>query len=157
LPDGVSFEEGACLGIPAITAHACLFSDGDIAGKTVLVAGGAGAVGYYAVQLARLAGARVLATVGSPEQEALVRQAGIEDVLAGRKPGLTKGSLKAPAGRGRDRFVGVARASTLPLAAGVLAPGGVIPPYASDADSEPVLPFRAFLLKNGTVRFVLVY
>ncbi len=157
LPESVSFEEGACLGIPAITAHACLFSDGDIAGKTVLVAGGAGAVGYYAVQLARLAGARVIATVGSPEQEALVRQAGIEDVLDRRESGLSQRILRATDGHGVDRVVEVALGANLPLDAEVLGPSGVISTYASDSDSEPVLPFRAFLLKNGTIRFVLVY
>jgi len=157
LPGGVSFEEGACLGIPAITAHACLFSDGDIAGRTVLVAGGAGAVGYYAVQLARLAGARVIATVGSPEQEALVRQAGIEDVLERRESGLNQRILRATDGRGVDRIVEVALGVNLPLDAELLALSGVIATYASDADSEPALPFRTFLVKNATIRFVLVY
>jgi len=157
LPDGVSFEEGACLGIPAITAHACLFSDGDIAGKTVLVAGGAGAVGYYALQLARLTGARVIVTVGSPEQEALVREAGIEEVLDRRASGLNQRILQAIGGRGVDRIVEVALGVNLALDAEVLAPSGVIATFASDADSEPVLPFRTFLLKNGTIRFVLVY
>ncbi len=157
LPDRVSFEEGACLGIPAITAHACLFSDGDIAGKTVLVAGGAGAVGYYAVQLARLAGARVMATVGSSEQQALVRQAGIEDVLDRREAGLSQRVLRAAGGRGVDRIVEVALGVNLPLDAEVLAPSGVISSYASDAAPEPAFPFRPFLLKNATVRFVLVY
>jgi len=157
LPDGTSFEEGACLGIPAITAHACLFSDGDIAGKTVLVAGGAGAVGYYAAQLARLAGARVIATVGSPEQEALVRQAGIDDVLDRRESGLNQRILRVTGGRGVDRIVEVALGPNLPLDAEVLAPSGVISTFASDAESEPALPFRTFLLKNATIRFVLVY
>jgi NADPH2:quinone reductase len=157
LPDAVSFEEGACLGIPGITAHACLFSDGDIAGKTVLVAGGAGAVGYYALQLARLAGARVIATVGSPEQEALVRAAGIDDVLDRRESGLNQRILRATAGRGVDRIVEVALGANLLLDAEVLAPSGVIASFASDAEPEPPLPFRAFLLKNATIRFVLVY
>jgi NADPH2:quinone reductase len=157
LPDAVSFEEGACLGIPAITAHACLFSDGDIAGKTVLVAGGAGAVGYYALQLARLAGARVIATVSAPEQEALVREAGIEDVLDRRESGLNQRILRAAAGRGVDRIVEVALGANLLLDAEVLAPSGVIAAYASDAEPEPPLPFRSFQLKNGAIRFVLVY
>ncbi|HYS07365.1 MAG TPA: NADPH:quinone reductase [Myxococcales bacterium] len=157
LPERVSFEEGACLGIPAITAHACLFSDSEIAGKTVLVAGGAGAVGYYAVQLARLAGARAIATVGSAEQEALLRQAEIEDVLDRRESGLNQRILQATGGRGVDRIVEVALGVNLPLDAEVLAPSGVIATFASDADSEPPLPFRAFLLKNATIRFVLVY
>ncbi|MCG8508945.1 MAG: alcohol dehydrogenase catalytic domain-containing protein, partial [Rhodospirillales bacterium] len=64
LPEGTGFEAGASLGIPALTAHACVFSDGDLAGKSVLVTGGTGAVGGYAVQFAGLAGANVIATVG---------------------------------------------------------------------------------------------
>src|SRR5262245_34322669 len=63
LPNTTTFAEGACLGIPAVTAHRCLFADGPISGLTVLVTGGAGAVGHYAVQLAKLAGAAVIATV----------------------------------------------------------------------------------------------
>lgn len=151
LPDHVSFEEGACLGIPAMTAHACLFSDGEIAGKTVLVTGGAGAVGHYAVQLARLAGANVVATVGSPEQERLVREIGVERILDRRAPDLA-GRIGTV-----DRIVEVAFGANLPVSEQVLAPSGVIATYASDAVSEPPLPFRSFLLKNVTVRFVLIY
>ena len=151
LPEHVSFEEGACLGIPAMTAHACLFPDGPIAGRTVLVTGGAGAVGFYAVQLARLAGARVITTVSTPEQERLVREVGIENVVHRRSPDLARriGTV--------DRIVDVAFGANLPVSAEVLAPGGVIATYASDEEVEPRLPFRAFLLKNATVRFLLIY
>jgi NADPH:quinone reductase-like Zn-dependent oxidoreductase len=151
LPDHVSFEEGACLGIPAMTAHACLFADGDIAGKRVLVTGGTGAVGFYAVQLAKLAGAQVIATVSTAEQERRVREVGIEQVVDRRAPDLAKriGTV--------DRIVEVAFGANLSVTAEVLAPGGVIATYSSDAESEPRLPFRAFLLKNVTVRFVLIY
>jgi NADPH:quinone reductase len=157
LPDGVSFEEGACLGIPAITAHACLFSDGPIGGKTALIAGGTGAVGWYAVQLARLAGARTIATVSSPEQAGKVRSLGIEHVLDRREMGLNQRILRVTEGRGVDRIVEVALGPNLPLDVEVLAPSGVISAFASDANQEPVLPFRPLLLKNGNIRFLLVY
>ncbi|OYW84276.1 MAG: hypothetical protein B7Z20_11135, partial [Sphingobium sp. 32-64-5] len=68
LPQGTSFEAGACLGIPASTACHAVFADGDVSGQTVLVTGGAGAVGHYAIQLARWGGARVIATVSGPEK-----------------------------------------------------------------------------------------
>ena len=68
LPDGVAMELGASLGVPAMTAHRCLFADGPVAGQTVLVAGGAGAVGHFAIQLARWGGAQVIATVSGPER-----------------------------------------------------------------------------------------
>ena len=151
LPDHVSFEEGACLGIPAMTAHACLFADGDIAGKTVLVQGGTGAVGFYAVQLARLAGARVIATVSTTEQERMVREAGADTVVDRRVPDLAR--RIGPV----DRIVEVAFGANLAVSAEVLAPNGVIATYASDAEPEPRLPFRTFLLKNATVRFLLIY
>jgi NADPH2:quinone reductase len=157
LPDLVSFEEGACLGIPAMTAHACLFADGDIAGKTVLVPGGAGAVGFYALQLARLAGARVIATVGSPEQERLVRETGVEHVLDRRAPDLAQRIVDLTGGRGVERIVEVAFGANLPVDAQVLGKSAVIAAFASDAEGEPRLPFRAFLFKNATVRFVLIY
>ena len=73
LSGGASQELGACLGVPAMTAHWCLFADGPVAGKTVLVAGGAGAVGHFAIQLARHAGARVITTVSGPEKATLTR------------------------------------------------------------------------------------
>ena len=69
LPESASFETGACLGIAGMTAHRCLFQDGGIQGQAVLVAGGAGAVGQAAIQLAKWAGARVVATVSRAEQE----------------------------------------------------------------------------------------
>src|SRR2546426_7450287 len=81
LPDGVPFEQGACLGIPGITAHRAVHAAGPVAGRTLLVQGGAGAVGVCAVGLARLAGARVLATVRSGADAALARAAGAHEVV----------------------------------------------------------------------------
>jgi NADPH2:quinone reductase len=156
LPEGTSFEEGACLGIPAITAHRCLFADGDPRGKTVLVAGGAGAVGFYAVQLARLAGAKVIATVGSPEQAALVRAAGVEHVVDRHAPELAK-RIRDLAPGGVDRIVEVALGANFALDAEVLAPSGTIAAYASDSMADPPLPFTPLLLKNAALRTVLVY
>ena len=86
LPDGVSMELGASLGVPAMTAHRCLFADGPVSGQSVLVAGGAGAVGHFAIQLARRAGARVITTVSGPEKAELARQAGADHVVNYRDP-----------------------------------------------------------------------
>src|SRR5690606_4205791 len=88
LPDGVSFGHGAGLGIPGITAHRCVFADGPVAGRTVLVTGGAGAVGHAAVQLAAWRGARVVATVSSEAKAALARDAGDDAVVNYRDPGI---------------------------------------------------------------------
>jgi NADPH2:quinone reductase len=160
LPEGTSFEEGACLGIPAMTAHRCVFADGPVSGQTVLVAGGAGAVGYYAVQLAKWGGATVIATVSGAEQAALVRAAGAdhtidrktEDVAA--RVGAITG---ATGGRGVHRVVEVAFGANLATDLAVLAPNGVIATYASDDEHEPRVPFYPLLIADATVRFVLVY
>lgn len=81
LPDNTPFEAGACLGIPAMTAHRCVFADGPVAGQKILVTGGAGAVGHYAVQLARWGGAQVIATASGPEKAAHAKAAGADRVV----------------------------------------------------------------------------
>jgi NADPH2:quinone reductase len=87
LPDGVSDELGACLGIPAMTAHWCLHAHGSPRDRTVLVAGGAGAVGHYAIELGRDAGARIVTTVSGPEKAELARAAGADHrAVAERQP-----------------------------------------------------------------------
>ena len=86
LPDGASFELGASLGVPAMTAHRCLFADGPIDGKTVLVAGGAGAVGHFAIELAKFYGARVVTTVSGPDKAELAKKTGADLVVNYREP-----------------------------------------------------------------------
>jgi NADPH2:quinone reductase len=157
LPEGVSFEEGACLGIPAMTAHECVSGEGSVAGKTVLVSGAAGAVGYFAVQLARLGGARVLATVGSEAQARLVATAGAHTVIDRAREDVRARVLDETEGRGVDRIVEVAFGPNVATDAAVLAPGATLATYASDAEHEPRLPFYALMLKNVTIRFVLIY
>lgn len=107
LPGNTSFAEGACLGIPAVTAHRCLFADGPIAGQTVLVTGGAGAVGHYAVQLAKWAGARVIATVSSAEKAASAAAAGADHTVNYRTGEAAKEILALTGGAGVDRDVRV--------------------------------------------------
>ncbi|HXP13325.1 MAG TPA: NADPH:quinone reductase [Stellaceae bacterium] len=157
LPDGTSFEEGACLGIPAMTAHRCLYADGAIAGKAVLVQGGAGSVGYYAVQLAKLGGARaVLATVSRDEQAARAREAGSDHVINYKSENVAA-RAKAILGGGVDRVIEVALGKNLAGDVDMLAVNGVIAAYSSDEVPEPVVPFTAMLMKDLTIRFVLVY
>ena len=158
LPAGTSFEAGACMGIPAMTAHRCVMADGPVAGKTVLVTGGAGAVGYYAVQIARLEGARVIATVSREEQAERAREAGAHEVINYRTESVAD-RLKAITGEaaGVDRVVEVAFGANLATSVAVLKPGGVIASYASDAVPEPALPFWPMLAKDLTLRCVLVY
>src|SRR3712207_5393389 len=116
LPEGVSFEEGACLGVPALTAHRCVHGDGPVEGQTILATGGAGAVGFYAVQFAKLGGARVIATVSREEQAQVAREAGA-DVIVNRRAEDVVGRIAeitgAPDGRGIDRIVDVAFGANL--------------------------------------------
>ena len=81
LPESLTWEQGACLGIPVMTAHRCLFADGPLKGKTVLVTGGAGVVAHYAIQLAKWAGARVVTTVSSDAKAAHARAAGADVIV----------------------------------------------------------------------------
>lgn len=158
LPDGIDFDAGACMGIPAMTAHRCVMADGPVAGKTVLVTGGAGAVGYYAVQIARLEGARVIATVSREEQAVRAREAGAHEVINYRTEDVAA-RLQAITGEaaGVDRVVEVAFGANLATNVAVLKTNGTIASYASDAVPDPAIPFWPMLAKDLTVRFVLVY
>jgi NADPH2:quinone reductase len=157
LPSNTGFDEGACLGIPAVTAHRCLFADGPLAGQTVLVTGGAGAVGHYAVQLARWAGARVIATVSSPEKAAAAAAAGADHTVNYRSADPAAQILELTGGAGVDRIVDVDFGANLPVSLKVLKVNGTIATYASMGDPEPKIPFYALMAKNTTIRPVLLY
>jgi NADPH:quinone reductase len=154
LPDGVPFELGASLGVPALTAHRCLFADGPVDGLTVLVAGGAGAVGHFAIQLARWGGARVVTTVSGPEKAELARQAGAEHVVNYRDPDAAD-QIKAVAPK-VDRVVEVALGANLALDLALARPDTVIVAYAAEP-ADPVLPVRACMSANVVLRFILLY
>jgi NADPH2:quinone reductase len=153
LPDGGGYDLGASLGIPALTAHRCLFADGPITGRTVLVTGGAGAVGHYAIELARHAGATVVATVSSDEKAQLARAAGADNVVNYRTEDAADQIRDAAGGR-VDRIVEVAPAANLAINRRVLAPNGVISIYAADGELGSI---RDLMFGNAVLRFVLVY
>jgi len=156
LPDAASDELGASLGIPAMTAHRLLFADGPLDTRTVLVAGGAGAVGHAAIALARWAGAHVITTVSSPEKAELARAAGAHEVVNYRDDDAID-QLRALAPDGIDRVAEVSLAANLDLDLQVCAPRAVISSYADDGGGEPALPIRRLMVKNLELRFVLVY
>lgn len=157
LPANTAFAEGACLGIPAVTAHRCLFADGPLDGATVLVTGGAGAVGHYAVQLAKWAGARVIATVSSREKAILAGEAGADHLVNYRAGDAAAEILELTGGVGVDRIVDVDFGANLAVSAKVLRVNGTIATYASMGDPEPKLPFYALMAKNAAIRPVLIY
>lgn len=107
LPESVSYAEGACLGIPAMTAHRCLFADGPIEGQTILVTGGAGAVGNYAIQLAKWGGAEIITTISSPEKEDHAWQAGADYVINYRTEDVISTIKELIKGTGVDRIIEV--------------------------------------------------
>jgi NADPH2:quinone reductase len=157
LPTNTRFAEGACLGIPAVTAHRCLFADGPVAGQTVLVTGGAGAVGHYAVQLAKWAGATVIATVSSTEKAALALAAGADHTVNYKTGDAAATILELTGGVGVDRIVEVDFGGNVTVSAKVLKVNGTIASYASMGAPEPKLPFYALMSKNAAIRPVLIY
>ncbi len=158
LPAGTSYPEGACLGIPALTAFRALACDGGVRGANVLVQGGAGAVGFYAVQFARLLGAaRVVASVGGERQRQLALTAGADAVVDHRSD-MRTALAEQFGGEGRvDRVIEVALGRNLALDVGALRAGGSIVAYASDEVAEPALPFGAAIYKDLHLRCLLVY
>jgi len=157
LPDEASVEIGACLGIPAMTAHRCVFADGDVAGQTVLVTGGAGRVGHYAVQWASQAGATVIATASNDEDKVVCETAGAQHVVNHRDDDVASAILEATNGDPVDRIVDVEFGGNLPTSIEVLRIGGTIATYASTNVPEPTLPFFQMMYKDITVRMVIVY
>lgn len=154
LPDQVDFETGACLGIAARTAHRLVLSDGPVTGRTVLVAGGAGSVGQFAIQLAKRGGATVFATVGAGDQKEIARAAGARHVFNYKEEDVAARVADLTARRGADRIVEVAFGSNIKLDVALLKLGGTIAAYSSDADPEPHIPFWDLVFKGATVRFV---
>lgn len=154
LPDGIPAELGASLGVPAMTAHRCLFSDGPLDGKTVLVAGGAGAVGHFAIELAKHAGATVITTVSGPQKAELATRAGADYVVNYRDADAADQirSLAPPV----DRVIELALGANLQLDLAVTRPHAHIVTYAAEP-ADPELPVRACMTANVTLRFVLLY
>jgi NADPH2:quinone reductase len=153
LPDGISSELAASLGVPAMTAHRCLFADGPLMGRNVLVAGGAGAVGHFAIELAKHAGARVVTTVSGPEKAELAARAGADLVVNYR--------TEDAAARIRefgpvDRIIELSLDANLGLDLAVIAPNSEIITYAS-TPTDPVVGVRACMNANVLLRFVLLY
>jgi NADPH:quinone reductase len=154
LPDGVPAEVAVALGVPAMTAHRCVFSDGPVAGQTILVAGGAGAVGHFAIELAKHGGARVISTVSGPEKGELAARAGADHVVNYRDAdAAAQIRALAPA---VDRVVELALGANLELDLAVARPHATIVVYAADGP-DPQLPVRACMTANVTLEFVLLY
>jgi len=157
LPDCVPDEVGACLGIPALTAAHAVLTEGGVAGQRVLVAGGAGAVGHYAVQFARLLGARqVIATVSSLAKAELARTAGADLAIDYRSENVAERVREATGGAGVDRVIEVDIAANAVIDTEVIRSGGMWVVYGSGA-RQFSLPFFPMISRNILVRFFIVY
>jgi len=157
LPESVTFQEGACIGIPAMTAHRCLFASGPVNGMTVLVTGGAGAVGHCAIQLAKWGGATVIATVSSDEKAGHALRAGADHTVNYPTEDVGERVLELTGGEGVERIVEVDFGGNLAASKRALRLNGAIGCYASTGDREPAVEYQALSRKNATVHFVLVY
>jgi NADPH2:quinone reductase len=157
LPGDVSFAAGATLGIPGITAWCSLFGDGPIAGKTVLVTGGAGAVGHYAVQLAKWGGARVIATVSSPRKAEQARLAGADLVIDYKTEDVAAKAMAFTEQRGVDRVVDVDFGGNIATTLKMMAMNSTIAVYATNGNRNPVLPVRELMERCITLRALVLF
>ncbi|MFH5883961.1 NADPH:quinone reductase [Halalkalibaculum sp. DA3122] len=155
LPEHVSFEQGACLGIPGITAHRAVHVAGDVQGKTVLMQGGGGAVGQCAVALTKLAGGKVIATVRSKYDESITKKAGAQEVI--RTDNLSQDtiieSIQGAAPGDIHHIIEVAFDANIEIDKELIATGGSISAYAT-GNPEPSIPFWPLLFKNVRLFFL---
>ena len=156
LPDNTDFAAAAGLGVPAMTAHRCVFADGPVTDKTVLVPGGAGAVGHYAIQQAKLGGATVISTVSSEEKGRIALAAGADHIVNYREGGTVEKILGLTDGAGVDHIVEVDMAANFPVSQQILKSSGVLAVYSAGSSAAPSVPLK-FNSTNVTVRMVLVY
>ena len=157
LPDNTDFAAGACLGVPALTALRGITLDGPIDGQTIFVSGGAGAVGHYAIQMAKVKGAAlVIATVSSDEKAAIARAAGADHTINYRTDDVGAAVKEITGGKGADKIIEVELSANAKLIPDVLAPFGSIHVYGMD-QAEVTMPTIAMMQRNMSARFYLVY
>jgi NADPH2:quinone reductase len=157
LPDQVSFDIGACMGIPVMTAHRCVFADGAVAGQTLVITGGAGRVGHYAIQWASQAGANVITTASNEEDAESCRQAGASAVVNHRDDDWAAQVVAANDGNKVDRVIDVEFGANLPAVLDMIRTSGTIVTYSSTVVAEPKLPFYRMMFMDLVIRMVIVY
>ena len=157
LPDEASYEEGACLGIPAMTAHRCVFSDKGVKGQNVLITGGAGRVGFYAIQWAKFSGATVIATASNEEDKAACLAVGADHVVNHRSETWVDDILEITGEAKIQRAIDVEFGENLPSVLKMMSVNGVIATYSSTQVPEPKLPFFQMMYLDLTIRLVIVY
>lgn len=158
LPDGVSFEAGACLGIPALTAYRAVELAELDAGRSVLIIGGASSVGFYAAQMARSQGARVITTVGSEDKAAYLHKAGLGETILYKDESVGDRVLSLTDGIGVNAIIDMDFSTTAPLVdQGILAPHGKFVCYGSNQRGSVPINYAAWLPRSLSLHFFLVY
>ena len=156
LPANTSFEAGACFGIPAMTAYHAVVVSGAAPGVTLLIAGGAGAVGHYAVQFAKAAGATVIATVSSPEKAKAAHAAGSDHTIDYRRESVGERVMTLTGKNGADAVIELDVAANAKLYPHLLRPRGTVVVYGTGA-AEAGMPLMFFLRNAITLKFIYVY
>lgn len=157
LPDNACFEVGACIGIPMMTAHRCVFADGPVDGQTLVITGGAGRVGHYAVQWASQAGAQVIATASNEEDAENCRRAGASFIVNHRNEDWAVQAVAANNGQRVDRVIDVEFGANLPAVLDMIRTSGTLVSYSSTIVTEPKLPFYRMMFMDLLIRLVIVY
>ncbi|MFN3890087.1 MAG: NADPH:quinone reductase [Beijerinckiaceae bacterium] len=157
LPENVTFEQGACLGIPAMTGYRCAMGGGPVAGKTVYVPAAAGRVGAYAIQFAKLGGARVIASAGGQAKLDVARALGADVAVDRNDADLARKLLDETGGRGVDRIVEIDLPRNIAFDESVLADGGSIATYGSSPKPQAVLTLSPRRARNFELQVVFVY
>ncbi len=157
LPENTSFETGACLGIPVMTAHRCVYADGPVQGKNILVTGGAGRVAHYAIQMCKMNGARVIATAGSEASARECLKAGADQVVAHPDEDTSGEIHELLGGEKLDRIIEGEFGGNLNYLLDCLKTGGTIAAYASMMNPNPSIPFYKMMYLDLQVRLVIVY
>ncbi len=157
LPENISYELGACLGVPAMTAHRAVFCHGSVDNKVLFIPGGAGSVGQLAVQMAKAAGAHVVSTVSSEAKQQIAQAAGADLVLNYKEQDVKAELLKAYGLNGIDQFVDVDFAAHVHLIPELLKLNGHVSAYASGSDLTPAIPYYPLMFRNMNLQLVFVY
>ena len=157
LPDGLTFEQGACLGIPAMTAHRCVFGGGPVEGKTVYVPAAAGRVGAYAIQFAKRGGARVIASASDQTKRDVAAELGADLVLDRADPDLAKRLMDETKGRGVDRIIEIDLPGNIKFDEAVVADGGGVAVYGASPQPTAVLTLSPRRARNVDIQVVFVY
>ena len=157
LPESISFEVGACIGIPIMTAHRCVFATGDVKNQKLLITGGAGRVASYAIQWAKHAGAQVFTTASNPLDTDFCLDMGADHVVNHRNTSWGRELDSLCENEKIDHVIDCEFGANLIEILQCIRTSGLISTYGSTLDASPKLPFRDMMFKDLTIRMIIVY